>query len=152
MKATLERAANHKGSAFVEILQNCVIFADKVHEDYYGVKTRKDTMLYLHPGEPMLYGKTTERGIAHGPGRLENIDAAGNQGKVIIHDEKDENLAYLLAGLHHPEHPVPVGVFRAVERPTYDELITGQVEKAKEMNGEANLEKLVRGSKTWKVE
>jgi 2-oxoglutarate ferredoxin oxidoreductase subunit beta len=153
MKSVLERAANHKGSAFVEILQNCVIFADKVHEEYYGVKTRKDTLLYLHDGEPLLYGKSTERGVMHGPGSLLMADAtAANKAQVVVHNEKDENLAYLLTSLHHPDAPVPVGVFKAVERPTYDELMHGQIAQAKQASGEPNLEKLVRGPKTWTVE
>src|SRR6185503_16250395 len=124
MKEVLTRAANHKGSAFVEILQNCVIFNDKVHEDYYGVKTRKDNLMYLHPGEKMLYGKTTERAfIFNNKGRLESVDAASAPAdKVAVHDESDGDLAYLLSSLEHPSSPVPVGVFRAVAQPTYNEL------------------------------
>jgi len=153
MKAVLERAANHKGTAFVEILQNCVIFADKVHEEYYGVKTRKDTMLYLHDGEPMLYGKATERGVFHDGNNLVTADSnAGNLAKVVKHDEKDPNLSYLLTSLHHPDAPVPVGVFRAVDHPTYDQLMYAQIDQAKAAAGEPNLGKLVRGPKTWKVE
>jgi len=152
MKSILERAANHKGTAFVEIMQNCVIFNDKVFEEYYGVKTRKDTLLYLHDGEPMLYGKATERGIVHDGGNLATAEATAAGDKVIKHDEKDENLAYLLTSLQHPEAPVPVGVFKCVERPTYDSMMTAQVAKARELNGEPNLEKLVRGPKTWTVE
>jgi 2-oxoglutarate ferredoxin oxidoreductase subunit beta len=153
MKMVLERAADHKGSAFVEILQNCVIFADKVHEEYYGVKTRKDTLLYLHDGEAMLYGKSTERGIVHGKGHLETTDATpANKANIVVHNEKDEDLAFSLTNLNHPDAPVPVGVFKAVLRPTYDALMHEQIAKAKEMAGEANLEKLVRGPKTWTVE
>ncbi len=153
MTAILERAANHKGTAFVEILQNCPIFNDKVHEDYYGVKTRKDTLLYLHDGEPMLYGKSTERGVAHDAGSLKTIDSGGSdKGQIIKHDEKDPNLAFLLTGLEYPENPVPMGVFRAVDRPVYHELMEAQVEKAKQIYGTPDLEKLVRGPKTWTVE
>jgi 2-oxoglutarate ferredoxin oxidoreductase subunit beta len=149
MASILERAANHKGSAFVEILQNCVIFNDKVFEEYYGVKTRKDTLLYLHDGEPMLYGKATERSVAHdGTGGLKTLEG---RDKAVIHDEKDGNLAYLLTGLDYPENPVAMGVFRAVERPVYHELMQEQVAQAKKLYGEPDLEKLVRGPKTWKV-
>jgi hypothetical protein len=113
----------------------------------------KEIRLYLHDGEPMLYGKTTEKGIVHGAGSLLTADAgATNKDKIVVHNEKDENLSYLLTSLHYPDAPVPVGVFKAIERPTYDELMTGQVAKARELGGEPNLEKLVKGPKTWKVE
>jgi 2-oxoglutarate ferredoxin oxidoreductase subunit beta len=153
MKMVLERAADHKGSAFVEILQNCVIFNDKVHEDYYGVKTRKDSMLYLHAGEPMIYGKSTERGIAYGKGGLETVEAGGEgKERILVHDESDGNMAYLLASLHYPDHPVPVGIFRDVQMPTYDSLMHAQIEKAREVSGAPDLEKLVKGPKTWVVD
>jgi 2-oxoglutarate ferredoxin oxidoreductase subunit beta len=152
MTSVLERAANHKGSAFVEILQNCVIFNDKVYEDYYGVKTRKDTLMYLHDGEPMLYGKSTERGVVHAEGSLKTVEAASaERSKVIVHNEKDPNLATLLTSLQYPENPVPMGVFRAVEQPVYHEMMMAQVDMAKKQFGEPDLEKLVRGPKTWKV-
>src|SRR6185503_11150142 len=110
MKEVLTRAANHKGSAFVEILQNCVIF--------------NDNLMYLHPGDLMLYGTTTERAfIFNNKGRLESVDAASAPAdKVAVHDESDGDLAYLLSSLEHPSSPVPVGVFRAVAQPTYNEL------------------------------
>ncbi len=151
MKMVLERAANHKGTAFVEILQNCVIFNDKVFEEYYGPKTRKDSLLYLHPGEPMLYGATTERKVIFGKGRLLTAEATDKEAPVV-HDETDETLSYLLTGLHYPDAPVPVGVFRAVSHPTYDQLMTGQIDLALKSNGAPDLEKLVRGPKTWKVD
>ncbi len=119
MTETLRRAADHKGSAFVEILQNCVIFADKVHEDYYGVKTRKDSLIYLHDGEPLLYGKTVEKGMAIDGFKMEGVEAASNKSRIAIHDEKEETgtLANMLASLTFPESPVPLGVFRDVDAP-----------------------------------
>ena len=153
MTETLRRAAEHKGMAFVEILQNCVIFNDKVFEEYYGVKTRKDTLMYLHQGEPMLYGKTVEKGMSVKGFALEGIDAAGNTPKIAVHDEKEETgtLANMLASLTFPESPVPLGVFRDVDRPVYHEMMHAQIENAKKAGGEPDLNKLIRGSKTWTV-
>lgn len=153
MAETLRRAADHKGSAFIEILQNCVIFNDKVHEDYYGVKTRKDTLLYLHDKEPLLFGKTVEKGLVLDGFGFKTEEAAAAKGKIYVHDEKEATgaVATALAGLTHPDFPVPLGVFRAVQRPAYHEMMHQQVEQARKMGGEADLSKLVKGPKTWTV-
>jgi 2-oxoglutarate ferredoxin oxidoreductase subunit beta len=153
MAEILRRAADHKGTAFVEILQNCVIFNDKVHEDYYGVKTRKDTLLYLHDKEPLLYGKTVEKGLVLDGFSFKAEEASAAKGKVYVHDEKEETgaIANALARLQHPEMPVPVGVFRAVQRPAYHEMMHAQVDNARKANGEPDLAKLVKGPKTWTV-
>jgi len=154
MAEVLRRAADHKGSAFVEILQNCVIFADKVHEDYYGVKTRKDSLLYLHDGEPLLYGKTVEKGLAVDGFRFKSVETASHRDQVFTFSEKEETgaVASMLSKLSHPDFPVPVGVFRCVPRPAYHEMLHGQIESARKANGEPDLAKLIRGPKTWTVQ
>lgn len=152
MTEVFRRAAEHKGSAFIEILQNCVIFNDKVFEEYYGVKTRKDTLLYLHHGQPMLYGKTVEKGLALDGFNLKSVDASQKE-RVYVHDENEPTgaMASMLAGLTHPDSPVPLGVFRAVRRPAYHELMHDQVELARKTYGEPDLAKLLKGPKTWTV-
>jgi 2-oxoglutarate ferredoxin oxidoreductase subunit beta len=153
MAEVLRRAAEHKGTAYIEILQNCVIFNDKVHEDYYGVKTRKDTLVYLHHGEPMLYGKTVEKGLVVDGFKFKSVESAKAADQVYVHDEKEETgaIASMLSKLQHPDFPVPVGVFRQVERPVYHEMMHGQIEAARKAGGEPDLTKLVRGAKTWTV-
>jgi 2-oxoglutarate/2-oxoacid ferredoxin oxidoreductase subunit beta len=153
MAEVLRRAADHKGTAFIEILQNCVIFNDKVHEDYYGVKTRKDTLVYLHHGEPMLYGKTVEKGLVVDGFKFKSMESSVAKDQIYVHDEKEETgaIASMLSKLQHPDFPVPVGVFRQVERPVYHEMMHGQIEAARKIGGEADLGKLVRGAKTWTV-
>jgi len=154
MAEVLRRAADHKGSAFVEILQNCVIFADKVHEDYYGVKTRKDSLLYLHDGEPLLYGKTVEKGLAIDGFKFKSVETSSQRDQVCTFSEKEETgaVASMLSKLSHPDFPVPVGVFRCVPRPAYHEMLHGQIESARKANGEPDLAKLIRGPKTWAVQ
>ncbi len=153
MAETLRRAAEHKGTAFVEILQNCVIFNDKVHEDYYGVKTRKDTLVYLHHGEKMLYGKSVEKGLSVDGFKFRSVDASTHASQIYVHDEKEETgaIASMLSKLQHPDFPVPLGVFRAVDKPVYHEMMHGQIEAARKSGGEADLAKLVKGPKTWTV-
>jgi 2-oxoglutarate ferredoxin oxidoreductase subunit beta len=153
MSEILRRAADHKGTAFVEILQNCVIFNDKVHEDYYGVKTRKDTLVYLHHGEKMLYGKSVEKGLSVDGFKFRSVDAGTHASQIYTHDETEEtgSIASMLSKLNHPEFPVPLGVFRAIKRPVYHEMMHAQIEMARKAGGEADIKKLVRGSKTWTV-
>ncbi len=154
LRETLTRAANHKGSAFVEILQNCVIFYDKAHEDYYGLKTRKDNILYLHDGQPLVYGATVEKGLVLDGLDVKAVDAASApKDGLLTHDEAQESgmLAYLLSKLDYPEFPVPLGVFRDVTKPTYDRLLNHQVEEAKKAKGEGDLAKLLKGPQTWQV-
>ena len=72
---------------------------------------------------------------------------------MLIHNEKDvtPNYAYLLTQMTHPEMPVPFGVFRDIERPTYDELMLGQEKAALDARGKGDLKKLIYGSNTWEV-
>ena len=155
MSEVLRQAADHKGSAFVEILQNCVIFNDKVHEDYYGVKTRKDSLVYLHHGEPVLYGKTVEKALVVDGFKFKSVETShlGNE-KPYLFDEHEEtgSIASMLSKLNHPDFPVPVGVFRSVKRPAYHELLYAQIETAQKANGDPDLAKLLKGPKTWVVQ
>ncbi len=85
---------------------------------------------------------------------MEGIEAAGNTAKIAIHDEKEETgaLAGMLAiAAPSPIAPVPLGVFRDVARPVYHEMMHAQIEDAKKAGGEADLNKLIRGGKTWTV-
>jgi 2-oxoglutarate ferredoxin oxidoreductase subunit beta len=154
LRDTLTRAANHKGSAFVEILQNCVVFLDKIHEDYYGLKTRKDNVLYLEHGKPLTFGASVEKGLFMEGGSVHSLAVdEDNRGKVMVHNEGEESglLAYMLARLDFPDFPVPLGVLRDTRRPTYDEILNDQVKRAREQRGEGDLAKLLKGSKTWEV-
>ena len=151
MKEVLEMAADHKGISFVEILQNCVIFHDKVHEPYYGVKTRKDAMVYLHNGEPMLFGKTVETGLFLDGLKLKTDPIKGNSDKAMKHDTSSKEQAQLLVGLKYPNYPVPMGVLYQIQKPTYNDMLHAQVNNLKEKKGEGDLQKLLRGGKTWTV-
>ena len=151
MAETLRRAADHKGTAFIEILQNCVIFNDKVHEDYYGIKTRKDTLLYLHHGQPMLFGKTVEKGLVLDGFKFKQQETSQGKDNVFVHDETEPTgaVASMLSNLQHPDYPVPLGIFRAVQRPAYHEMMHDQIAMARKANGERDLSKLGKGGKTW---
>jgi 2-oxoglutarate ferredoxin oxidoreductase subunit beta len=152
----LKRASAHKGTAFVEIYQNCKIFNDLVFEYATDKSIKADNLLFLEHGKPLIYGKDRSKGI-----RLNGLDPEsvilGNGVAVddlLIHDEKAEepSLAYLLSRMVHPRFPECVGVFRAVQRPCYDEMLNSQIDEAIKAKGKGKLEDLFASEDTWIVE
>jgi 2-oxoglutarate/2-oxoacid ferredoxin oxidoreductase subunit beta len=153
---TLRRASAHKGAAFVEIYQNCKIFNDGVFEYATDKSIKADNTLYLEHGKPLIFGKDRNRGI-----RLNGLDpevvtlgAGINVDDLVIHDERAEEptMAYLLSRMVHPKFPECVGIFRAVERPTYDELVNKQIEDVQKSKGAGKLEDLFASDDVWVVE
>jgi 2-oxoglutarate ferredoxin oxidoreductase subunit beta len=154
MRQVLARAAEHQGAAFVEILQNCVIFYDKAHVDYYGAKARRERLLYLEDGQPMTWGAEMGKGLAVEGGSLKAVDAtAANRDRLLVHREDDPSgmMAFMLSRMEYPEYPVPMGVLRAVKRPPYHALLENQVAGAKAKYGEGDLQALLAGGRTWEV-
>jgi 2-oxoglutarate/2-oxoacid ferredoxin oxidoreductase subunit beta len=156
LQATLERAGHHRGSAFVEVLQNCNIFNDGAFRDFTERDVREDRMLVLEHGKPMVFGKERDKGIRL-RGLHPQIVQLGNgvsEEDLLVHDEEAEDpyLAYMLSRMWWPDYPVPVGVLRRVNRPTHDQLVSGQVEDARAQHGEGDLGKLLLAGETWTVE
>jgi 2-oxoglutarate ferredoxin oxidoreductase subunit beta len=149
----LERAAKHKGTSFVEIYQNCIVFNNGVFEEVENRATRDDFSLKLEQGKPLIYGKQKDRGIKWGGTSPEVVEFEPGKPpeNLLVHDEKRPGgYAYMLTQLEPPDLPVPVGVFRAVEEATYDDMMESQIATAKKP-GADDLLKLVTGSETWEV-
>ncbi len=153
---TLRRAAAHKGSAFVEVYQNCKIFNDGVFEYATDKGIKADNTLHLEHRKPLIFGKDRTKGI-----RLNGLDpevvTLGNGigvDDLLMHDETAEepSLAYLLSRMVYPRFPECVGVFRCVQRPTYDELLNRQIEDVIRAKGRGKLEDLFTSDDTWVVE
>ncbi len=154
LEHVLERAARHKGTAFVEIYQNCHIFNNGAFEYASGKETKDDTTIYLEHNKPLVFGKERDKGI-----RLNGMDpeivTLGDgitEDDLLFHDERqaEPSLAYLLSRMHYPQFPEPMGVFRCVERPTYEELLMNQVKTA-QRDGVGTLDELFRQGETWTV-
>ncbi len=156
LQAVLERAGFHRGSAFVEVLQNCNIFNDGAHRAFTDRDVREDRMLVLEHGEPMLFGKNHDMGLRL-DGLRPEIVRIGEDGiteaDILVHDEtsEDPTIHNMLARIYWPEFPVPVGVIRNVPRPTHDELADAQVREAIAKQGPGDLAKLLRSGETWTV-
>ena len=156
MGTIFERAAQHKGASFVEIYQNCIIFNDKVFAPVIGRDTREDRMVYLEHGKPLLFGKNKDKAVRIKRLKTKVIgleEAKAENVELLMHkeDDPDPNLAYLLTQMHYPDMPVPFGVFRCIEKPTYDEMMDEQVKQVVEKEGPGNLKDLVYGKETWTV-
>jgi len=158
LQETLHRAHAHKGTAFVEILQNCPVYNDDEWGEVEDKATRFDAGLVLEQGRPLVFGTKgarkgirIERGIPSVVPLLGDTDpeAAG----VAVHDESYETTAYAcaLATLGRPEFPIPIGVFRAVEKPSYESLLEGQIGEAIAKRGRGDLQALLRSGDIWTV-
>jgi 2-oxoglutarate ferredoxin oxidoreductase subunit beta len=156
LEYVLERAAKHRGTAFVEIYQNCNVFNDGAFEYASNKETKDDAALYLEHGRPMIFGKNRDKGIRLN-GMSPEIVTLGDgvrEDDLLFHDEKMEEptLAYWLSRMSHPEFPEPFGVFRCVERPTYEEMSMKQIHDAIKAKGPGKLEDLYDGGEdTWVV-
>lgn len=154
LKDTLRRAAAHKGTALIEILQNCNIFNDKIWDDTTNREGRTENAIYLEHGKPVVFGKEENKGVRMRGTDLEVIDLEGSIGPedCLVWDEDRENpaLAFLMSRLGAPDFPTPLGVFRAVDHPPYEEGIIAQIRAAEEANP-ASLEALIHGGDTWTV-
>ena len=153
----VEAAAKHKGISFIEVYQNCNIFNDNAF-DYFAERTvRSDRVLYLEHGKPMIYGKERNKGIRMNGAHPETVTIGENgitQNDLLVHDIylQDPSVAFMLARMEQPEFPQPVGIFRAIERPTYEAMMDDQIEAAIAKSGPGNLEKLINSGDTWVVE
>ena len=139
----------------MEIYQNCIIFNDKTFAPVIGREVRDDRMIYLEEGKPLIFGKQRNKAIRlHGLSpEVVDLKGDGSGQDLLIHREKsvDASYAYLLTQMAYPDMPVPFGVFRSIERPTYDEMLDGQVEAMKKEKGLGDLKKLIYGPNTWTV-
>jgi 2-oxoglutarate ferredoxin oxidoreductase subunit beta len=154
LEYVLERAALHNGTALVEIYQNCQIFNDGAFEYASDKDIKPEKTLYLEHGKPLLFGRNREKGIRLRGLQPEVFDATeANAFEAIVHDEKEDRpvLSFLLSNLMQPEFPEPFGVFRAVERPTYDSAVHEQIRQAKVSRGAPDLQTILSGAETWTV-
>jgi 2-oxoglutarate ferredoxin oxidoreductase subunit beta len=153
----INAAAHHKGVSFVEVYQNCNIFNDAAFEYFTDKSVRSDNMIYLEHGQPMIFGKNRDKGIRMNGARPEVVTIGENgvtTDDLLVHDiyHKDPSVAFMLARMEQPEFPQPVGIFRTVERATYEDMMANQIQSAIEKTGPGNLEKLINSGDMWVVQ
>ena len=157
MMDTMRRAYEHKGSAFVEVYQNCNVFNDGAFEAVTAKDARSEMLIDLKHKEPIRFGANGEHGVilnAFGECEIAEVADVGVE-KLIVHDETrtDPTLAFALSRLADgPTSPTPVGVFRSIERPTYEDEVSLQLAVATETRGLGDLETLLASGGTWVVD
>lgn len=154
LQAVLKAAAAHKGTSFVEIYQNCNIFNDGAFAHASDRATREDNTIWLEHGKPLIFGKNRDRGLRLNGLKPEVVTLGSgiSETDLICFDAKcaDNTLAYMLSQLDQPKFPVPFGIFRNVEKPTYEGLFNARVPTVTQDLKE--LEKLLKSGQTWVVE
>ncbi len=153
----LQRGAEHRGTAFIEVYQNCNVFNDGAWEHATNRDVKADNVIELEHGKPLIFGKNRDKGIRLNGMEPEVVDLGKGitEDDLLFHDEKssEPSLAYLLSRMRYEDgFPEPIGVFRSVDRPKYDEELNRQIELAREKSGELDLNSLYRSGDTWVVE
>ncbi|MFF7357697.1 MULTISPECIES: 2-oxoacid:ferredoxin oxidoreductase subunit beta [Streptomyces] len=154
----LRAAADHPGTALIEIYQNCNIFNDGAFDALKDRQQAEEALIRLEHGQPIRFGADGARGVVRdrATGDLEVVTVtADNEADVLVHDAHaaSPTTAFALSRLADPDtlHHTPIGVFRSVERPVYDTAMAEQLDTAIEQKGKGDLSALLAGGDTWTV-
>jgi len=150
-------AAKHNGTSVVEVLQNCVIFNDGIHDTVAAKEVRDDRTIILKHGQPMIFGKDNDKGLILEGLKLKVVKLGENgitEKNLIVHDSRESNpgIQYMLANMRYPEYPVALGVIRAVPGLTYDKSVQEQLKEIKTKSKIKCMDDLLMSGSTWKVE
>ena len=155
LEEVMLRAAAHRGTSFVEVYQDCNIYNHQVWFYASQKKTKPDSTILLKHEKPMIFGAERNKGLQMSGTRLEVVQLGNGvtEDDLLVHDETDRGLAFLLSQLAHPEFPEPLGViYASTEHDTYDRVVHEQVRQAIESHGEGDLHALLHEGDTWVVE
>ncbi|MGF2210326.1 2-oxoacid:ferredoxin oxidoreductase subunit beta [Streptomyces albidoflavus] len=154
----LRAAADHPGTALVEIYQNCNIFNDGAFEVLKDKQQAEEAVIRLEHGKPIRFGVDQAKGVVRDPatGDLQVVDVTPeNEADILVHDAHNDSptTAFALSRLADPDtlHHTPIGVFRSADRPVYDTLMSDQLDEAVERQGQGDLSALLTGNDTWTV-
>jgi len=155
LRETLRDAHGHRGTAFVHIFQNCNIFNDGAFENIREKGLREDNLLHLKHGEPLVFGKSMDRGVrlrAPFEPEVVALGAGITEKDLLVHDERAP-IAYtvMLAELHPPHGPMPIGVLRRVTEPSFDSAMHQQIAEVTAERGPGDLARAIRSGNTWEV-
>ncbi len=153
----LRRAAEHKGTSFVEVYQNCPIFNDGAYSPVTDPKQKKENVVIMEHGKPYVFGQNNDKALNWSCNDFEIIhyDQENPPKNLIVHDEHAGRpaLEFMLVSMtFNPDLPTPIGVFRDIKEDTYEDLLLRQIDFVKEQKGEGDLEQLLNSGKTWVVE
>jgi 2-oxoglutarate ferredoxin oxidoreductase subunit beta len=150
-------AAKHKGTSVIEVLQNCVIFNDGIHDVVTGREVRDDRTIVLRHSEPMIFGKDNEKGLILDGLKLKVVRLGENgitEKNLLIHDAHEPNpgIQYMLANMRFPDYPVALGVIRSVAGNTYENDLEEQIKGVQKHSKIRCMDDLMQSGSIWKVE
>ena len=156
-QAVFESASSHKGTSVVEVLQNCVIFNDGIHDAITDPQYRAERQLILEHGKPMLFGANNEKGIVFDNRGKLKVAVIGENGvtvdDILVHDETevDPTVHMALINMQYPDFPVAFGVIRKVTAPVYDVEMVAQINQVQQTRKIKNVDDLLKSGNTWEV-
>jgi 2-oxoglutarate ferredoxin oxidoreductase subunit beta len=154
LRNILLRTARHNGSAFVEILQNCNVFNDGAFDSFAASAVRSERCIYIEHGKPLIFGAKGDRAISLRAGHPDIVAVADYPQDKLLKFREDSphpGIAYMLSHLDDQKFPVPLGVFRCVEKELYAEALTGQIDLAVSTRGRGDFFQYIRSGDTWEV-
>lgn len=157
LQEMMKRAAAHKGTAFIEVFQNCNIFNDGAFEIYTEKDTKADNVVALEHNKPLIFGKNHDKGIRLNGFTPEVIEIANGKysiNDVWVHDEfdADSTRAHILARFTEREGlPAPIGILRQIQKPTYEDDVHAQINNITEAKGKGDLKSLLFTGNMWDV-
>ena len=156
MTEVMLEASKHKGTSLIEIMQNCVIFNDKIHAEFTSRETRDNNQIFLRHGEPLIFGKTQDKGIILKGTRLEVVKIGENgitEKDLLVHDktQRESGIHLLLATMKPPEYPIAFGIIRSVLDFTYDGKMESIVKQEKANSPIKTMDDLLNSGKTWDI-
>ena len=154
MEEMLKRAAAHRGTGFLEILQNCNVYNDLAWNVMYDKESKARHELRLEHGKPLLFGPPDDRNAVVMKGFTPTVVKASEvpESALWVHDEKSLNAAKLIADLFFPDYPVPVGTLLDIEAPVYEDTMVAQEQRAISDRGAGDIAKLLASGDTWKID
>ncbi|HDR67832.1 MAG TPA: 2-oxoacid:ferredoxin oxidoreductase subunit beta [Bacteroidaceae bacterium] len=157
MREIFAAAAQHKGTSVVEVLQNCVIFANQVHKDITGKDVKDDHQIYLKHGKPMIFGKEKNKGLRINFNNLEVVTIGENgitEDDIIVHNahDFDDTTHYRLVNMGLPDFPMAMGVIRAADTTVYESLLSDQIQHAKSTSKIKTVDDLLRSGNVFQID
>ena len=157
MGAVFIEAEKHRGTSLIEILQNCLIFNDKVFANVTGKDVKLDMQLWLEHGQPMIFGANKNKGLILDGFQLEIVTIGENgitEADILVHDAhcEDSTIHSMLIQLSAPEFPVAFGIIRQVVCDTFDASVWRQIEEVKESAKIHSVDELMNSGVTWEIE
>ncbi len=156
LQEIIAEAAAHQGTAFVEIFQNCNIFNDKAFADFTDREVRETMNIILEDGKPIRFGKDGRQGLRWTGTGYESVvigEGGVTEEDIAVHRVNEDSPvhAFALTRLAPPAFPMPIGVYRSVEAPAFENTVWDQVNRVRDEKGEGTLEDLLRAGDTWEV-